>query len=101
MKWNLRSVMNTVLDYEIQAQDLQRDAGGTDSISGWFDRLTTNGGIFILCYTPFALSLSTVNLSLSGDHPWPGEGQRTRRNKPRAMPASAPPHPHPPQNSPA
>jgi uncharacterized protein (DUF885 family) len=26
MKWNLRSVVNTILDYEIQTQDLQRDA---------------------------------------------------------------------------
>ncbi len=26
MKWNLRSVMNTILDYEIQTKDLQRDA---------------------------------------------------------------------------
>jgi uncharacterized protein (DUF885 family) len=26
MKWNLRSVVNTILDYEIQTKDLQRDA---------------------------------------------------------------------------
>ena len=26
MKWNLRSVVNTILDYEIHTQDLQRDA---------------------------------------------------------------------------
>ena len=26
MKWNLRTVMNTILDYEIQTRDLQRDA---------------------------------------------------------------------------
>src|SRR4029079_3850194 len=26
MKWNLRAVMNTILDYEIQTMDLQRDA---------------------------------------------------------------------------
>src|SRR5882724_2332415 len=29
MKWNLRSVMNTILDYEIQTRDLQRDAALT------------------------------------------------------------------------
>lgn len=29
MKWNLRSVMNTILDYEIQTMDLQRDAALT------------------------------------------------------------------------
>lgn len=29
MKWNLRSVMNTILDYEIQTMDLQRDAAIT------------------------------------------------------------------------
>jgi len=29
MKWNLRSVMNTILDYEIQTQNLQRDAALT------------------------------------------------------------------------
>ena len=26
MKWNLRTVVNTILDYEIQTKDLQRDA---------------------------------------------------------------------------
>ncbi len=29
MKWNLRSVVNTILDYEIQTGDLQRDAAIT------------------------------------------------------------------------
>ncbi|MBL8525776.1 MAG: DUF885 domain-containing protein [Betaproteobacteria bacterium] len=29
MKWNLRSVMNTILDYEIQTMNLQRDAALT------------------------------------------------------------------------
>lgn len=29
MKWNLRSVMNTILDYEIQTKDLPRDAALT------------------------------------------------------------------------
>jgi len=29
MKWNLRAVMNTILDYEIQTMDLQRDAAIT------------------------------------------------------------------------
>jgi uncharacterized protein (DUF885 family) len=29
MKWNLRSVMNTILDYEIQTRNLQRDAALT------------------------------------------------------------------------
>lgn len=29
MKWNLRSVVNTILDYEIQTMDMQRDAAMT------------------------------------------------------------------------
>ena len=29
MKWNLRAVLNTILDYEIQTKDLQRDAAIT------------------------------------------------------------------------
>ena len=40
MKWNLRSVVNTILDYEIQTMDLQRDAAITLMTSDAFQQQT-------------------------------------------------------------